>query len=311
MPRKGKGRGSAKGDNAIARKLEAKGLGVKFTRMKQNAMNPHSAPLRRTSAKVNFEDPIKDYCTWPAGVKPDTKKSIKLNVSVRALVEDNMAEIEDNYAKHVLGASSYIDGGDGEFEKMRRYFMNDKLGHKEIPPTDTVCWKVVTVTAAASAPASAPAAAPASASAHASASKTPADKYSEHHGSGTDDDSDFDSGPSTRKQAVKTTFYQDLQVLQKNYYMFLRGSIPLYMDDDGKKFYRTVMMQEDAVKDLSMEDKYLPDHRIKWEGIKQMIYNRMCCHTLGSYFYSSLLTVYRRDDQTRYDWCDLINGDVV
>ena len=100
MPRKGKGRGSAKGDNVIARKLEAKGLGVKFTRIKQNAMNPHSAPLRRTSAKVNFEDPIKDYCIWPAGVKPDTKQSIKLNVSVRALVEDNMAEIEDNYVKH-------------------------------------------------------------------------------------------------------------------------------------------------------------------------------------------------------------------
>ena len=165
MPRKGKGRGSAKGDNVIARKLEAKGLGVKFTRMKQNAMNPHSAPLRRTSAKVNFEDPIKDYCIWPAGVKPDIKQSIKLNVSVRALVEDNMAEIEDNHAKHVLGASSYIDMGDGEFEKMRRYFMNDKLGHKEIPQTDTVCWKVVTVTAAASAPASTPAVAPAGGSA--------------------------------------------------------------------------------------------------------------------------------------------------
>ena len=115
-----------------------------------------------TSAKVNFEDPIKDYCIWPAGVKPDTKQSIKLNVSVRALVEDNMAEIEDNYSKHTLGSSSYIDMGDGEFEKMRRYFMNDKLGHKEIPQTDTVCWKVVTVTTGTSAPASTPAGAPAS-----------------------------------------------------------------------------------------------------------------------------------------------------
>ena len=69
MPRKGKSRGSAKGgDNTIARKLEAKGLVVKFTLIKQNAMNPHSVPLRRTSAKVNFEDPIRDYCIWPAGV---------------------------------------------------------------------------------------------------------------------------------------------------------------------------------------------------------------------------------------------------
>ena len=45
----------------MARKLEAKGLGIQFTRMRQNAVNPHSAPLRRTSAKVDFEDPIKDY----------------------------------------------------------------------------------------------------------------------------------------------------------------------------------------------------------------------------------------------------------
>ena len=142
-----------------------------------------------------------------------------------------MAEIEDNYSKHTLGSSSHIDMGDGEFEKMRRYFMADKLGQKEIPQTDTVCWKVVTVTTAASAPA---AGAPAGDSANASASKTPAGKYSEHHGSGTDDDSDFDSGPNTRKQAVKTTFYQDLQVLQKNYYMFLCGSIPPHMDDDDK-----------------------------------------------------------------------------
>ena len=46
----------------MTRKLEAKGLGVSFTRIKQNVMNPHSAPLRRTSVKVDFEDPIKDYC---------------------------------------------------------------------------------------------------------------------------------------------------------------------------------------------------------------------------------------------------------
>ena len=62
-----------------------------------------------------------------------------------------MAEIEDNYSKNTIGSSSYIDMGDGEFEKMRRYFMTDKLGQKEIPQTDTVCWKVVTVTTGTSA----------------------------------------------------------------------------------------------------------------------------------------------------------------
>ena len=98
-------------------------------------MNPHSAPLRRTSAKVNFEDPIKDYCIWPAGVKPDTKKSIKLNVSVRALVEDNMAEIEDNYVKHVLGASSYIDMG---AQKMSSQLCANAINVRTLQHTRTI-----------------------------------------------------------------------------------------------------------------------------------------------------------------------------
>ena len=148
MPRKAKGRGGARrGDSEMARKLKARGLGVSFTRMKQNAMNPHCAPLRHTSAKIDFEDPIKDYCIWPADVEPDEEVTtyIKLDVSVRALVEDNMAEIQDNYVKHALGASSYIDKSDGEFADMKRYFMEDKLGLVEIPTTDSKCWKVVTV----------------------------------------------------------------------------------------------------------------------------------------------------------------------
>ena len=172
MPRKGKARG---GDSDIARKLEARGMGVKFTRLKQNAINPHSAPLRRTSAKVDFEDPIRDYCIWPAGLKPEKKHSeyIKLNVSVRALVEDNMDEIQDNYAKHALGASSYIDKSDGEFDRMKRYFLDDKLGLKEIPETDTHCWKVVTVTTAASAAPSTPLKSPAGKKSGKKSSKKP------------------------------------------------------------------------------------------------------------------------------------------
>ena len=43
------------------------------------------------------------------------------------------SEIEDNYVKHSLGSRSYIIGkSDGEFDQMKRYFMADKLGLKEI-----------------------------------------------------------------------------------------------------------------------------------------------------------------------------------
>ena len=80
------------------------------------------------------------------------------------------------------------------------------------------------------------------------------------------------------------------------------------MDDDGKNFYRTTLMQEDTSKKLPMSEKYLPGKRIPWEWIKDMIYTKMCCQTNGSYFYKTMLTMYRRDGQTRFFWCDLVRG---
>ena len=59
MPKKANrsnGRGS---QLSIAQKLEARGLGIKYTRVRQNTQNPHSAPFRRPEAKEIYEDPIK------------------------------------------------------------------------------------------------------------------------------------------------------------------------------------------------------------------------------------------------------------
>ena len=292
----------------MARKLEAKGLGAQYTRMRQNSFNPHSAPLRRTSAKVDFDDPIKDYRVWPIGEKPEKDISlfIKLNVSVRALVEDNMAEIEDNYAKHALGSSSYIDKSDGELEQMKSYFFKDKLGLEPIDQSDGRCWKVVTVTTGTGVSASTFPAAPSGGAEEEAPGKDP-DKYSPHHGDGEEDDSDFDT-TTTRKQAIMTSFCRDLRVIQKSYYMFLRGSIPLYMDDGGQKFYKTMLLQEDANRDLSMAEKYMPGKRIPWKWIKEMIYTKMSCRTNGNYFYKPMLTMYRTDNLTRWEWCDLVTG---
>ena len=56
---------------SIAQKLEARGLGIKFTRVRQNAQNPHVVPFRRPEAKEIYEDPIMNYKVFPAGKKPE------------------------------------------------------------------------------------------------------------------------------------------------------------------------------------------------------------------------------------------------
>ena len=78
------------------------------------------APFRRPAANENYEDPIKNFKVFPADKKPDTEYVvyIRLHASVRALVEDNMLEIKDNYFKHTLGMSSYLDKSEGEFDLM-------------------------------------------------------------------------------------------------------------------------------------------------------------------------------------------------
>ena len=119
MPRKtnnGK-RSSSRDSRSIADKLEAIGLGIKFNRIQQNAQNPHSAPFRRTTAKDNYQDPIKDHAVYPGGKKPnqDYAVFIKLYESSRAMVEDNMIEIQDNYWN--TNGDNYDINGKGRVNK--------------------------------------------------------------------------------------------------------------------------------------------------------------------------------------------------
>ena len=299
--RTGKGnRGASKGAAmSIADKLEAKGLGIKYTTIRQNAHDPHSAPYRRPSAKENYEDPIKGYEVFPGNQEPeeDIKEFIKLHAAVQALVEDNMREVGENYYKHVLGLSSYLDKSEGEFEQMREYFSNDKLGLVSIDKTDTKCWQYVK-TPVATSPTSA--AAPAGSSLTPSTVSTVSGRTHVVWGSA--------GSGSTPRQARPTSFYTDLQRLQRDYYMYLRAGIVLFMDADAQRYYKTVIAQEDKNRNLPMAEKYKPGKRIPWEWIQNIICTKMCCHTNGNYFYKPLMTLYRKDGQSRYDWCELVKG---
>ena len=106
---------------AIAAKLQAKGMGIKYTRMRQNRKNPHSAPYRRTTSKISRDDPIDGMSVFPVGNPPTGNYVfIKLDATLRALVIDNLKEFEDNYFKHVFGLSSYLDASEGDFDRMER-----------------------------------------------------------------------------------------------------------------------------------------------------------------------------------------------
>ena len=68
------------GQLSIARKLEARGLGIKYTRVRQNTQNLHSAPFRHPSVRENYEDPIKNFKVFPAGKKPDTEYAVYIRL---------------------------------------------------------------------------------------------------------------------------------------------------------------------------------------------------------------------------------------
>ena len=95
-------------------------------------------------------------------------------------------------------------------------------------------------------------------------------------------DSASDSGLSEggpRKIPVQTEFYTDLQAMQEKYYMYLRASVVLYMDDRAKEHYKTVLAQADIVLSLPMDQKYSPGKRISWKKIKNLILNDICRET--------------------------------
>ncbi|MCP4493690.1 MAG: hypothetical protein GY820_41265, partial [Gammaproteobacteria bacterium] len=132
---------------SIAAKLQAKGMGVNYTRMRQNNMTPHSAPFRREMSKTAISDPITGFSTFPLGKIPQNKYVyMVLGESILALVKDNMQETEANYYKHVFGNSTYLEAKEGKRARMQKYFSQDKLGLLDIPITDGICWKVITVT---------------------------------------------------------------------------------------------------------------------------------------------------------------------
>ena len=100
-----------------------------------------------------------------------------------------------------------------------------------------------------------------------------------------------------------TVFLRDLQLIQKKLYLYLRGSITLYMDDTCKRMYSTWIKRLEKEKNLSEGDRFNLNKRISWEEIKDHIITTFAVTTLGSYNFLTLYITPRGDDVDFHEWC--------
>ena len=311
-------------------------LEYSFKRLREHAKNPYSASVRASRRREKLDDQLALFKAWPGNEKPtniseedaqiirrDPKS--KYGVSNRSKAKYDLEEYEFNMFVHTFKNSSYEEESEGKRERMHFYFIRDKLGLKTIGTEDTNCWKAMTV-ASANPAAATPVAPtqPGSASGGASASKKKTKKKKKKSKDGgtpqtasaslasSATPAPVQTGTGTvvqpAKQPVKTLFYRDLEAMQRNYYKYLRASIVLYMDDAAKDLYNTFIDKADDRLNLSKEEKYLPGKRISWKDIKEFILEEICVDTLGNYYYRPLLTLYRQDKQTRFDWCKQVEN---
>ena len=233
-------------------------LELSFKSMCEHSNDPYSASVRRSSRHDKLEDPLSMFKTWPLGEVPKRVpkaglKFIRRNTesrhgtSNRSRVEYDLKEFEHNMWVHTFKNSSYFGAAEGEKERMMRYFNKDRLGLTPIGTEDSHCWKIQHVTK----PVNASGVSPALASAQTgtpgkgSPKKKPkkGKKKSKKGKKNKKKDPSPDSGEESSSSAVSTggalaassgsgavksyktpvmtTFYRDLQALQKQYYMYM------------------------------------------------------------------------------------------
>ena len=116
--------------------------------MKKNNLRPYSVPFRRSHTKSELDYSIKGYKILPDNVEPPADvRYISHMVSLRSLVEDSMKKFEISYFAHTFVLSVYTKGThEGNGDRMRNYFYDDKLGLKTTAHTDVNCWKLISGT---------------------------------------------------------------------------------------------------------------------------------------------------------------------
>ncbi len=107
----------------------------------ENTQNPHSAPIRDRSQRDTRRDPLADYSTWPMGEKTRDPIFIRKHKTTRNAVELCLAEFKYNYVVHVFEEVRYEISPDKQ-DCLEKLMLDDPLGLKPIPKTNTDCWTV-------------------------------------------------------------------------------------------------------------------------------------------------------------------------
>ena len=110
--------------------------------------------------------------------------------------------------------------------------------------------------------------------------------------------------------AVKTTLHKTLDILWLEFYMILRSSLRLWMNDSACDNVRRAIQNRENGLLPPLEDKDLldKDRRTTWEWIKNHVYEHVCVLSTGDYHYMPLQTASRFDGDTRTTWCNRIQA---
>ena len=108
--------------------------------------------------------------------------------------------------------------------------------------------------------------------------------------------------------AVKTTFHRTLDMLWLEYYMILRSSLRLWMDNDACDSLRRAIADRESKKKITDADMLTKGKRITWDWIKQHVYDHICILATGDYHYMPLMITSRKDGDSRTDWCNRVHA---
>ena len=315
--------------------------GITFNFIRKNRDDPNSAIPVDPSAKDKVTDPLFFFRELPGGKKPadldeEDLQFIRADETPSSKAKEGFIEMESNYLCYTFNQSDYATET-GEGNHMRKYLWADPLGLKDIPVSDSLCWTTQKVMdtrpiGGAAAPAGAASASAAASKASeseaddsdsepagkASATAEPATKKARKKAKASKAKAPAKAAAKTSKPKkskkkdkgkskeipVKTTFYTDLQLMQDQFYCYLRASADLYMNKQAAEYFELAMHRMEATEKppLTRENRCDRDKRIPWSKIKQMILDEICSNTIGSYHFRPLMTSYRPDAQTLLKW---------
>jgi len=107
---------------------------------------------------------------------------------------------------------------------------------------------------------------------------------------------------------VKSALYLAYDVLSADYYKYLRASIIRYMDQDAKDTLNNLIENEEQKRKIPFETRADPGIRLPWAWIEGTIHCKLCTQTLGNYYFRSLLTMQRKQNETRSQWCQRVTS---